>query len=150
MVMVTEPERLELHQAMRGIIGPGAANTFMELAAPRDWDDVVRVHHLDAAINGSRTELWEEMAGLKAELKQDMAELRSELKQDMADLRSELKQDMADLRSELKQDISNVRLEIAQLRTEFTALLASELRNQTKWIIGVLTTLCVALIVSVL
>ena len=150
MAMVTEPERLELHQAMRGIIGPGAANTFMELAAPRDWDDVVRVHHLDAAINGSRTELREEMAGLKAELKQDMAELRSELKQDMADLRSELKQDMADLRSELKQDISNVRLEIAQLRTEFTVLLASELRNQTKWIIGVLTTLCVALIVSVL
>ena len=139
MVMVTEPERLELHQAMRGIIGPGAANTFMELVAPRDWDDVVRVHHLEAAINGSRTELREEMAGLKAELKQDMAELRSELKQDMADLRSEL-----------KQDISNVRLEIAQLRTEFTVLLASELRNQTKWIIGVLTTLCVALIVSVL
>ena len=128
MTMVTEPERLELHQAMRGIIGPGAANTFMELAAPRDWDDVVRVHHLDAAINGSRTELREETAGLKAELKQDIN----------------------DLRVELKQDISDVRVEIAQLRTEFTALLASELRNQTKWIVGVLTTLCVALIVSVL
>ena len=172
MTMVTEPERLELHQAMRGIIGPGAANTFMELAAPRDWDDVVRVHHLDAAINGSRTELREETAGLKAELKQDindlrvelkqdMVELRAELKQDINNLRVELKQDMVELRAEfkqdinnlrieLKQDISDVRVEIAQLRTEFTALLASELRNQTKWIIGVLTTLCVALIVSVL
>jgi outer membrane protein OmpA-like peptidoglycan-associated protein len=172
MVMVTEPERLELHQAMRGIIGPGAANTFMELAAPRDWDDVVRVHHLEAAINGSRTELREETAGLKAELKQDINNLRIELKQDMVELRAELKQDMVelraefkqdmielraefkqdinDLRVELKQDISDVRVEIAQLRTEFTALLASELRNQTKWIIGVLTTLCVALIVSVL
>jgi signal transduction histidine kinase len=128
MTMVTEPERLELHQAMRGIIGPGAANTFMDLAAPRDWDDVVRVHHLDAAINGSRAELRQETAGLKAELKQDINNLRVEL----------------------KQDISDVRVEIAQLRTEFTALLASELRNQTKWIIGVLTTLCVALIVSVL
>lgn len=150
MVMVTEPERLELHQAMRGIIGPGAANTFMELAAPRDWDDVVRVHHLDAAINGSRTELREETAGLKAELKQDINNLRVELKQDMVELRAEFKQDINDLRVELKQDISDVRVEIAQLRTEFTALLASELRNQTKWIIGVLTTLCVALIVSVL
>jgi hypothetical protein len=172
MVMVTEPERLELHQAMRGIIGPGAANTFMELAAPRDWDDVVRVHHLEAAISGSRTELREETAGLKAELKQDINNLRVELKQDMVELRAELKQDMVelraefkqdmielraefkqdinDLRVELKQDISDVRVEIAQLRTEFTALLASELRNQTKWIIGVLTTLCVALIVSVL
>ena len=170
--MVTEPERLELHQAMRGIIGPGAANTFMELAAPRDWDDVVRVHHLEAAISGSRTELREETAGLKAELKQDINNLRIELKQDMVELRAELKQDMVelraefkqdmielraefkqdinDLRVELKQDISDVRVEIAQLRTEFTALLASELRNQTKWIIGVLTTLCVALIVSVL
>ena len=161
MVMVTEPERLELHQAMRGIIGPGAANTFMELAAPRDWDDVVRVHHLEAAISGSRTELREETAGLKAELKQDinnlrielkqdMVELRAEFKQDMIELRAEFKQDINDLRVELKQDISDVRVEIAQLRTEFTALLASELRNQTKWIIGVLTTLCVALIVSVL
>ena len=150
MTMVTEPERLELHQAMRGIIGPGAANTFMELAAPRDWDDVVRVHHLDAAINGSRTELREETAGLKAELKQDINDLRVELKQDMVELRAELKQDINNLRVELKQDISDVRVEIAQLRTEFTALLASELRNQTKWIIGVLTTLCVALIVSVL
>ena len=172
MVMVTEPERLELHQAMRGIIGPGAANTFMELAAPRDWDDVVRVHHLEAAISGPRTELREETAGLKAELKQDINNLRIELKQDMVELRAELKQDMVelraefkqdmielraefkqdinDLRVELKQDISDVRVEIAQLRTEFTALLASELRNQTKWIIGVLTTLCVALIVSVL
>jgi signal transduction histidine kinase len=150
MVMVTEPERLELHQAMRGIIGPGAANTFMELAAPRDWDDVVRVHHLDAAVNGSRTELREETAGLKAELKQDINNLRIELKQDMVELRAEFKQDINDLRVELKQDISDVRVEIAQLRTEFTALLASELRNQTKWIVGVLTTLCVALIVSVL
>jgi gamma-glutamyl:cysteine ligase YbdK (ATP-grasp superfamily) len=161
MTMVSEPERLELHQAMRGIIGPGAANTFMELAAPRDWDDVVRVHHLDAAINGSRTELREEMAGLKVELKQDINNLRVELKQDITELRAELKQDMVELRAEfkqdinnlrveLKQDISDVRVEIAQLRTEFTALLASELRNQTKWIIGVLTTLCVALIVSVL
>ncbi len=150
MVMVTEPERLELHQAMRGIIGPGAANTFMELAAPRDWDDVVRVHHLEAAISGSRTELREETAGLKAELKRDINNLRIELKQDMVELRAEFKQDINDLRVELKQDISDVRVEIAQLRTEFTALLASELRNQTKWIIGVLTTLCVALIVSVL
>lgn len=132
MAMVTEPERLELHQAMRGIIGPGAANTFMELVAPRDRDDVVRVHHLEAAINGLRTELREEMAGLKAEL------------------RIEFKQDLSNLRAELKEDISDVRVEIAQLRTEFTALLTSELRNQTKWIVGVLTTLCVALIVSVL
>ncbi len=132
MAMVTEPERLELHQAMRGIIGPGAANTFMELVAPRDWDDVVRVHHLEAAINGLRAELREEMTGLTAEL------------------RIEFKQDLSNLRAELKEDISDVRVEIAQLRTEFTALLTSELRNQTKWIVGVLTTLCVALIVSVL
>ncbi|MFM8827085.1 MAG: hypothetical protein ACKORY_08485 [Actinomycetota bacterium] len=139
MTMVTEPERLELHQAMRGIIGPGAANTFMELAAPRDWDDVVRVHHLEAATSGSRAELREETAGLRVDLKQDINNLRVELKQDMAELRAEF-----------KQDISDVRVEIAQLRTDVTALVTSELRNQTKWIVGVLTTLCVALIVSVL
>jgi hypothetical protein len=150
MTMVTEPERLELHQAMRGIIGPGAANTFMELAAPRDWDDVVRVHHLEAATSVSRAELRQETAGLRVDLKQDINNLRAEFKQDMVELRAEFKQDINNLRVELKQDISDVRVEIAQLSTEFTALLASELRNQTKWIIGVLTTLCVALIVSVL
>ena len=56
MLMVTEPERLELHQAMRGFIGAGPANTFMELATPRDWDQIVRVHQLDAAVDGLRTE----------------------------------------------------------------------------------------------
>lgn len=150
MTMVTEPERLELHQAMRGIIGPGAANTFMELAAPRDWDDVVRVHHLEAATNGSSAELREKTAGLKVELKQDINNLRVELKQDIAELRAEFKADINDLRVELKRDIADVRVEIAQLRTDVTALVTSELRNQTKWIIGVLTTLCVVLIVSVL
>ena len=111
MVMVTEPERLELHQAMRGLIGPGAANTFMELATPRDWDDLVKVHQLDAAID---------------------------------DLRAELKQDISDVRLE----ISDVRLEIADLRTEMTVLVATEIRRQTRWIIGVLTLLSVALIIA--
>lgn len=104
MLMVTEPERLELHQAMRGFIGAGPANTFMELATPRDWDQIVRVHQLDAAVDG--------------------------------------------LRTELKSDISDVRLEIADLRTEMSRLFATEIRRQTQWIIGVLTSLSVALIVA--
>ena len=104
MLMVTEPERLELHQAMRGFIGAGPANTFMELATPRDWDQIVRVHQLDAAVDG--------------------------------------------LRTELKSDISDVRLEIANLRTEMSRLFANEIRRQTQWIIGVLTSLSIALIVA--
>lgn len=115
MVMVTEPERLELHQAMRGLIGPGAANTFMELATPRDWDDLVKVHQLDAAID----------------------DLRAELKQDISDVRLEI----ADLRTE-------VRTGFASMRTEMTVLVATEIRRQTQWIIGVLTLLSVALIIA--
>ena len=113
---VTEPERLELHQAMRGLIGPGAANTFMELATPRDWDDLVRAHQLDAAIDG----------------------LRAELKQDISDVRLEI----ADLRTE-------VRTGFASMRTEMTVLVATEIRRQTQWIIGVLTSLSVASIIAV-
>ena len=104
MLMVTETERLELHQAMRGFIGAGPANTFMQLATPRDWDQVVRVHQLDAAVDG--------------------------------------------LRAELKSEIGDVRLEIAGMRTEMNGLVTSEIRRQTQWIIGVLTSLSVALIVA--
>lgn len=39
------------------------ANTFMELATPRDWDEVVRVHQLNA---------------LRDEIKLEFAELRLE------------------------------------------------------------------------
>ena len=101
---VSETNRLQLHQAMQEVIGVDNANTFIELSTPRDWDDVVRVHQLDAAIAG--------------------------------------------LRTELKSDISDVRLEIAGLRTEMTRLFATEIRRQTQWIIGVLTSLSVALIVA--
>lgn len=120
---VTEPERLELHQAMRGLIGPGAANTFMELATPRDWDDLVRVHQLDAAIDG-----------LRAELKQDISDVRLEI--------SDVRLEIADLRTE-------VRTGFAGMRTEMTVLVATEIRRQTQWIIGVLTSLSVALIIAV-
>ena len=119
---VTEPERLELHQALRGLIGPGAANTFMELATPRDRDDLVRVHQLDAAIDD-----------LRAELKQDISDVRLEI----SDVRSEI----ADLRTE-------VRTGFASMRTEMTVLVATEIRRQTQWIIGVLTSLSVALIIA--
>ena len=115
MTMVNEPERLELHRALRDAIGQEPANTFMQLAPPRDWDQIVRVHQLDAAIGG----------------------LRTELKQDIADVRLEI----AGLREELK-------LDIAGLRGEVTGLLSTEIRRQTQWIIGVLTSLSIALILT--
>ena len=98
MTMVTESERLALHQAMRGIIGAGPADTFMELATPRDWDQVVRTHHLALAVD---------------------------------ELRSEFRHDLADLRMEIVDRIS------------------SEIQTLSRWIIGVLSTLSVALIVAV-
>ena len=128
MLMVTEPERLELHQAMRGLIGTGPANTFMQLATPRDWDDVVRVHQLDATIGG-----------LRSELKQDIADVRLEI----AGLRDELTQESADLRTE-------VRTGFADMRTEMSMSISTEIRRQTQWIIGVLTSLSVALILATL
>lgn len=39
------------------------ANTFMELATPRDWDEVVRVHQLDAL----RDEIKVEFAQMRLE-----------------------------------------------------------------------------------
>ena len=107
--MVTESERLALHQAMRGIIGAGPADTFMELATPRDWDQVVRTHHLALAVD---------------------------------ELRSEFRHDLADLRVELTQDITNLRAEIVDR-------ISSEIQTLSRWIIGVLSTLSVALIVAV-
>jgi len=146
MLMVTEPERLELHQAMRGLIGTGPANTFMQLATPRDWDDVVRVHQLDATIGGLRSELKQDIADVRLEI----GGLRSELKQDITDVRLEI----AGLRDELKQEITDLRTEVrtgfAEMRTEMTLLISTEIRRQTQWIIGVLTSLSVALILATL
>lgn len=119
---VSETNRLQLHQAMQEVIGVDNANTFIELSTPRDWDDVVRVHQLDAAIAG----------------------LRTELKSDISDVRLEI----ADLRTEMRTGFAAVRTEMAGLRTELTGLIATEIRRQTQWIIGVLTSLSVALIVA--
>ena len=164
MTMVTEPERLELHQAMRGLVGTGPANTLMELATPRDWDQVVRTHHLTLAVDGLRSDVQRDLADLRAELKQDIADLRAELKQDINDLRTELKKDMVELRMELKQDINDLRLELTEeianlrtelkqdindLRTEVISRISTELQTLSRWIIGVLTTLSVSLIVAV-
>ena len=124
MLMVTEPERLELHHAMRGFIGAGPANTFMQLATPRDWDDIVRVHQLDAAVDG----------------------LRAELKSDISDVRLEI----ADLRTEMRTGFAEVRTEMTGLRADMTGLVSQEIRRQTQWIIGVLTSLSIALIVATL
>jgi len=146
MLMVTEPERLELHQAMRGLIGTGPANTFMQLATPRDWDDVVRVHQLDATIGGLRSELKQDIADVRLEI----GGLRSELKHDIADVRLEI----AGLRNELKQEIADfwteVRTGFAEMRTEMSMSISTEIRRQTQWIIGVLTSLSVALILATL
>jgi hypothetical protein len=130
MTMVTESERLALHQAMRGIIGAGPADTFMELATPRDWDQVVRTHHLTLAVDDMRSEF-----------RLDLAELRAELKHDINDLRVELKHDINDLRTELKQDIADLRVEIVDR-------ISAEIQSLSRWIIGVLSTLSVALIVA--
>ena len=103
---------------MQEVIGVDNANTFIELATPRDWDDVVRVHQLDAAIGS----------------------LRAELKSDISDVRLEI--------AEMRTGFAAVRTEMAGLRTELTGLIATEIRRQTQWIIGVLTSLSVALIVA--
>ena len=52
---------------MQEVIGMENANTFMELATPRDWDEVVRVHQLDAAIRSLHDEIKLEFAQMRLE-----------------------------------------------------------------------------------
>ncbi|MFM7263582.1 MAG: hypothetical protein ACKO1X_07535 [Acidimicrobiales bacterium] len=47
---------------MQEVIAMENANTFMELAPPRDWDAVARIHHIEAL----RMELLAEMHRLAA------------------------------------------------------------------------------------
>ena len=118
---------------MQEVIGVDNANTFMELATPRDWDDVVRVQQLDAAV-----------AGLRAELKSDISDVRLEI----ADLRTELRTEFSAVRTEMRTGFAEMRTDMAGLRTEMTGFVAAEIRRQTQWIIGVLTSLSVALIIA--
>jgi hypothetical protein len=48
----------------------------------------------------------------------------------------------------MRTGFAEARTEIAGLRTEMTGLIAAEIRRQTQWIIGVLTSLSVALIAA--
>jgi hypothetical protein len=107
---------------MEEVIGVENANTFMELATPRDWDDIVRVYQLDAAIGSLRVELTSEIGDVRLEI--------------------------ANLRTDMRTGFAEARTEIAGLRTEMTGLIAAEIRRQTQWIIGVLTSLSVALIAA--
>ncbi|MFM9225587.1 MAG: hypothetical protein ACKOQ1_02995 [Actinomycetota bacterium] len=49
---------------MQEVIGMENANTFMELATPRDWDDVARIHH----VGSLRSELTSQMGVMHGQL----------------------------------------------------------------------------------
>ena len=46
-------------------------NTFIELATPRDWDDVARIHH----VGSLRTELTSQMSVMHGQLLAEMHRL---------------------------------------------------------------------------
>ena len=115
--MVTEPQRLELLQALERLLGASPANILMSLLPPFDWSDVARqsdlvalradVTAVRAEIGTVRADLTAEIATVRAELTAEIATVRAELKVDIANLRTELKGDIVNLRTELKSDIAD-------------------------------------------
>ena len=121
---VTEADRLELHQAIRGVIGVRPADIFMECIIPRDWDDLVRVDQLNAS---------------RAEMRAEFSELRIEF----AELRAEVRGEIAGLRAEMRQGFT-------ELRLEFRTQLETSLRRQTQFMLGFMGTLTLSMIIALL
>lgn len=45
---ISEAQRFELHLGLQKVLGDDMANTLMEHLPPSGWNDVVRIHDLDA------------------------------------------------------------------------------------------------------
>ena len=54
---MTESRRFELHGTLREKLGVDAADTLMAHLPPSGWDDVARIHHIDALRTGLEAEL---------------------------------------------------------------------------------------------
>lgn len=164
---VSETDRLELHQAIRGVIGVRPAEIFMECIIPRDWDSVVRVDQF----NAFHAEMRAEFADLRAEfeiLRGDVTQENSSLRAEFAALRadvtqenSSLRAEFADLRAEFEILRANVTSQIAELRAEmkqgfaelrleFGTQLERSLRRQTQFMLGFMGTLTLSMIVALL
>ena len=144
---VTEADRLELHQAIRGVIGVRPADIFMECIIPRDWDDLVRVDQLNAfraEMRAEFAELQTEFADLRAEVRGDVAGLRTEfadLRAGFTELRAHVDGEIAALRAEMRQGFT-------ELRMEFRTQLQMSLRRQTQFMLGFMGTLTVSMIIA--
>jgi hypothetical protein len=105
-----EKHRIEIYQAMVGLVSEEAAEAMVSQFPARDVEEPVT--RSDLAV--TRGEFRSEFATLRTE----MADLRTELRGEMADLRSELRGEMADLRTDMAELRTELRGEIADLRTE--------------------------------
>ena len=68
---ISQSRLLELHSILKETIGVNASDTLMDALPRGDWDDVVRVHHLE----NLKTELKGDLQTAKAELRTEMQRL---------------------------------------------------------------------------
>ena len=69
---ITGAQRLELHQAMRGLIGVGPADTLMECLPFDGWEGVARVEHVELAVARMETQLEIRLGHLRDDLRSEM------------------------------------------------------------------------------
>lgn len=146
---VSETDRLELHQAIRGVIGVRPAEIFMECIIPRDWDSVVRVDQF----NAFHAEMRAEFADLRAEfeiLRGDVTQENSSLRAEFAALRAEFEILRADVTSQIAELRAEMKQGFGELRLEFGMQLERSLRRQTQFMLGFMGTLTLSMIVALL
>jgi len=89
-----------------------------------------------------------DLALLRAEVKADTAELRTSTQSDIAELRTATQKDIAELKAATTSEFALIRSELQLLEARLVEKLNKTIINQSRWMIGILGSLVVAMIVS--
>ena len=143
---ITQEQRTELHQAVRGLIGVGPAETLMDYMAHDGWDSVARVEHVELAATRMEARLTESRQDFEQRINQVQAELSDRINR----VQSELNDRIDRVQIELIDRINQVQAELSDRINTLEVSMHRAFANQTRWLAGLMGSLVVAMIVSLL
>jgi len=152
---ISQGKRTELHQELREKLTVDTADTLMDYLPPDGWSEVAMksdLASLEVALKSDITSLEaamkSDLALLRAEVKADIAELRTSTQSDIAELRTATQKDIAELKAATTSEFALIRSELQLLEARLVEKLNKTIINQSRWMIGILGSLVVAMIVS--
>ena len=144
MMAISQGKRTELHQELREKLTVDTADTLMDYLPPDGWSEVA----MKSDLASLEVALKSDLALLRAEVKADIAELRTATQSDIAELRTATQKDIAELKTATTSEFALLRSELQLLEARLVEKLNKTIINQSRWMIGILGSLVVAMIVA--